>query len=60
MPYKLLNVILTLDVRSYIGPYLSMFVTWLQDRSVESESGETNMASVMNSLKKIVKAINPK
>jgi hypothetical protein len=32
----------------------------LQDRSVESESGETNMASVMNSLKKIVKAINPK
>jgi hypothetical protein len=27
---------------------------------VESESGETSMASVMNSLKKIVKAINPK
>ena len=47
-------------MRSYIGPNLSMFVTWLQDRSVESESGETNMASVMNSLKKIVKAINPK
>jgi hypothetical protein len=31
-----------------------------QERSVESESGETSMASVMNSLKKIVKAINPK
>jgi hypothetical protein len=31
-----------------------------RDRSVESDTGETSMASVMDSLKKIVKAINPK
>ena len=31
-----------------------------RDRSVESDCGETSMASVMDSLKKIVKAINPK
>ena len=31
-----------------------------RERSVESDSGETSMASVMDSLKKIVKAINPK
>ena len=34
--------------------------TFRRDRSVESDCGETSMASVMDSLKKIVKAINPK
>ena len=34
--------------------------TFRKDRSVESDCGETSMASVMDSLKKIVKAINPR
>ena len=34
--------------------------SFARERSVESDTGETSMASVMDSLKKIVKAINPK
>ncbi|XP_023349141.1 uncharacterized protein LOC111717912 isoform X2 [Eurytemora carolleeae] len=33
---------------------------FVKERSVESESGKQSMESVMNSLKKIVKAINPR
>ena len=37
-----------------------MKMLFLKERSVESESGKQSMESVMNSLKKIVKAINPR